>query len=73
MLSTPGAKEWGGSLPWEDDNFEAYMEDEPLLDQAWEEQILEKRGIDEIRKEAKKRCVRSMLELAHLERNKSED
>ncbi|KAG4419146.1 hypothetical protein IFR04_007742 [Cadophora malorum] len=68
-----GAKEWGGAFPWDDDNLDAYMKDETLLDQAWEEQILEKRGIEEIRKEAKKKCFRSMFELAHLERNKSKD
>ncbi|PVH74109.1 hypothetical protein DL98DRAFT_605669 [Cadophora sp. DSE1049] len=64
------AKGWNGTLPWDDDNLDAYMEDETQLDQAWEEQILAKWGIDDIRNEAEKKCIRSIFELAHLERNK---
>ena len=48
------------------------MEDEILLDVMWEDQILAKRGIDVIRAEAEKQCIRSIFELEHLERDKSE-
>ncbi|KAK0120298.1 hypothetical protein ONS95_011704 [Cadophora gregata] len=65
--------DWRENVPWDDEYLVAYMEDEVSLDSAWEEQILAKRNIDEIRKEAEKKCIRSIFELSHLERNKNRE
>ncbi|KAL5319037.1 hypothetical protein ACEPPN_014107 [Leptodophora sp. 'Broadleaf-Isolate-01'] len=65
------AKDWGETFPWDDEHLGAYLEDETPLDQAWEEQILAKRDIAAIKGGAKKKCIRSIFELAHLERKKN--
>ncbi|KAF8855650.1 hypothetical protein BDZ45DRAFT_499142 [Acephala macrosclerotiorum] len=60
------AKKWNGAFPWDDELRDDYMEKERELDQEWEEQIL-LRGLDNIKKDAKKKCVRSIIELDHLQ------
>jgi hypothetical protein len=50
-----------------------YLEEEVPLDQVWEEQILADRDINEIKEAAKERCIRSIVELDHLNRNEGEN
>jgi hypothetical protein len=44
------------------------MEKEMDLDEAWEKQIVSRRQKAEIKEAAKTGCVKSIIELAHLER-----
>jgi len=60
--------EW--SIPMDDEHRDLYMEEEKPLDQVWEEVILRTRSLDKIKKEAKNGCVRSKIELDHINRNK---
>ena len=62
-------EDWNGTYPWDDENRERYMQDEVPLDQLWEEHILARRSIKEIKQAGKNNCLRSMIELDHLERD----
>jgi hypothetical protein len=61
-------EDWNARYPWDDENRERYMQEEIPLDQLWEEHILARRSIKEIKAAAKNGCPRSMIELDHLER-----
>ena len=69
-IARVAGKEWNGTYPWDDEHRQAYLEDEVALDQLWEQQILAARSMEEIRVAAKGNCVRSIIELAHIERKK---
>jgi hypothetical protein len=69
-IALVAGKEWNGIYPWDDEHRQAYLEDEVDLDQRWEYQILAARSIEEIKVAAKSNCIRSILELAHIERKK---
>ena len=60
-------------LPWDHARIGNYMEEEPDLDQVWEEMILKARPVAEIEKGARKGCIRSRLELFHIKRNEVVD
>jgi hypothetical protein len=61
-------KNWNGTRPWDDEHRGAYMEEEADLDKRWDELILRQRTKAEIKKEADKKDIRSIIELEHLER-----
>lgn len=63
-------KRWIGVRPWDDTCRGRYMVEEPPLDELWEAQILAKRTKEEITAAANAKCVRSIIELAHLQRRK---
>jgi hypothetical protein len=62
--------EWNGTHPWDDEHRKAYLVDQVAPDQLWEEQILAARRIEEIKAAATGNCIRSMIELAYIERKK---
>ena len=55
---------------WSDHWKECFMEKEIPIDERWEEQILAHRGREAIEKNAACGCVKSILELKHLDRSK---
>jgi hypothetical protein len=57
-----------GKPPWNEDNIGKYMEEEIDLNKSWEEMILKARTRAEIEKEARDGCVRSKVELDHINR-----
>jgi hypothetical protein len=66
-------KKWNGTFPWDDEHRQAYLEDEVDLEQLWEKQILAARSIEDVKAAAQRNCIRSKIELAHLERKKEND
>jgi BTB/POZ domain len=63
-------EDWSDTNPWDDENRERYMEKEISLNQLWEEHILARRTIDQIKEAAKDGCPRSMIELDHVTKGK---
>ncbi|TVY89624.1 hypothetical protein LAWI1_G007479 [Lachnellula willkommii] len=65
-----GAKKWNGTQPWDDEHRTSYMiPDTVSLEQRWEDQILAKRSREEVKAAADGGCLKSRLELLHLDRN----
>lgn len=54
--------------PWDDENIGEYMEEEVDPDQSWDELILKARTQEEIEEDAWNGCIRSKIELDHLNR-----
>lgn len=54
------------------ENIGKYMEEEIDLNESWEEMILKARTRAEIEKDARDGCIRSKVELDHLNRDKEE-
>jgi hypothetical protein len=69
-IARVAGKQWNGTYPWDGEHRQAYLKVEVAPDQLWEEQILAARSIEEIKTAAKGNCLRSMIELAHIERKK---
>jgi hypothetical protein len=65
-VANAAEEDWNDTYPWDDENRERYMQEEVPLDQLWEEHILARRSIKEIKEAAKNGCLRSMIELDHL-------
>jgi len=57
-------------LPWNDARIGDYMEKELDLNQLWEELILQDRELVEIEEDAENGCIRSIIELDHINRDK---
>ncbi|CZR66090.1 uncharacterized protein PAC_15991 [Phialocephala subalpina] len=69
-MNKAAVKKWNGAFPWDDELRDEYMEKEGELDVQWEEQILG-RGLENIKRDSKEKCVRSIVELDHLQRKKN--
>ena len=69
-MAVAAGKNWNDTLPWDDGNRAAYMLEEVPLEDAWDEYILSTRTKAEIKKAAKAKCIRSIIELEHLDREK---
>jgi hypothetical protein len=69
-MAVAAGKNWNGTLPWDDENRAAYMVEEVPLEEAWEKYILSTRTKADIKKNSKAKCIRSIVELEHLERKK---
>jgi BTB/POZ domain len=63
-----GAKK-NDKFPWDHTRIGDYMEDEPDLNQVWEEMILKARPLAQIEENARNGCIRSKIELDHIMRN----
>jgi hypothetical protein len=63
-------KWWNGTHPWDDEHRATYMEKEVPLEERWEKHILSARSKANIKKDAKAKDIRGIIELEHLERNK---
>ncbi|KAE9370930.1 hypothetical protein N431DRAFT_468935 [Stipitochalara longipes BDJ] len=61
------------ALPWDDARIGGYMEEELDLNQVWKEQMLKDRDLAEIEEDAQNGCIRSIIELDHINREKSLD
>jgi hypothetical protein len=59
---------WHRTKPWDEQNLATYMEEEVSLEERWENQILSRRTKETIEREAGANCIRSIIELQHLER-----
>lgn len=57
-------------FPWDDARISEYMEEELDLNRLWEEQILKRRNLEEIEEDARGGCIRSIIELDHINHNK---
>ncbi len=68
-IATINSNRWNGKNPWDDEHRVMYMEDEIPLAEQWDKHILSCRNIQEIKKAAAGGCVRSVIELDHLQRN----
>ena len=65
-----GGKQWRELRPWEGQARGRYLATETSLSERWEMQLLEKRSKEEIKAASDAGCVRSQIELRHLERKK---
>lgn len=63
-----GGRKWNGTKPWDDEHGASYMMSEVSLDQRWEEQILMESSRNEIARLAEDGCIRSRIQLQHLNR-----
>lgn len=69
-ITMAAGKQWNGTQPWDDEHRAAYVLKEVPLEERWEKHILSTRTKSDIKKDAKAKCIRSIIELEHLERNK---
>ena len=67
-VAEEAGRRWEHAKPWDDENRGEYMEDEEPLEKRWDKHIFRGRTKAEIQKEAKAKDIRSMIELAHLNR-----
>ena len=65
-------KEWNGTYPWHEAYRESYLEPEVPLEEKWEHQMLAKRSRAETNASSKSKCLRGVIELDNLERDKNE-
>lgn len=69
-LAEAEGMQWNGTHPWDHEHRASYMVKEVPLEQTWEKQILAKRSKSEIIEGKRVHDIRSIIELAHLERRK---
>ncbi|EPE33204.1 hypothetical protein GLAREA_06216 [Glarea lozoyensis ATCC 20868] len=67
-MAISAGKNWNGTKPWDEEHRSAYTEEELDLNEIFAQQILERREEEEIEAAAKQHCIRSLIELQHLNR-----